>query len=245
VKRSLKRPARHLIAAVGLLCAAASASCSGWGTDEPTLPGRDYVKDMMDSVPYDAFAKNPVFKDGKTLQPPAPGSIPRGWEPFDYGATPQEALRAGAEVKSPLPSTPANLARGDQVFHTVCYVCHGVEGKGDGPVIPRFPQPPSLLADHAKGLPDGQLFHIITRGQGLMPSHAAQVLPDDRWKVIQYIRSIQEQATAAAAAAVTASSTPASPTPTPTPTPTPAPAPAPAPTAPSPTPAPPPPGGAK
>jgi mono/diheme cytochrome c family protein len=183
----VKRSYTNALAA--LLCGLAFAGCSG--TDEPTLPGREYVKDMIDSVPYDSFAENPVLKDGKTLQAPAPGSIPRGWEPFDYGATPAEALRAGAELKNPLPNTPANLERGDKVFHTVCFTCHGDAGKGDGPVAGRFPTPPSLLLDHAKGLPDGQIFHIITRGQGLMPPHYLNVRVEDRWKVVHYIRKLQ------------------------------------------------------
>jgi len=138
-----------------------------------------------------------VMRDGKTLQAPVPGTVSRSFEPFDYAATPEDAARAGRELVSPLAMTPENLARGDQVFHTVCYVCHGDAGRGDGPVVPRFPQPPSLVAGHARGLPDGQIFHIITRGQGLMPSHAAQVQPADRWRVIQYIRSLQASAGAA------------------------------------------------
>ena len=183
--------ARNAVLAAVCAAAAATASCAACGTDEPTAPGREFVKDMIDSVPYDAFAKNPVTRDGKTLQDPAPGSIPRGYQPFDYGPGPAEAARAGLELKNPLPPTPDNLTRGDLVFHTVCFTCHGNLGKGDGPVIPRFPQPPSLLAEHAKGLPDGQLFHVITRGQGLMPSHAVNVQTEDRWRVVLYLRKLQ------------------------------------------------------
>jgi mono/diheme cytochrome c family protein len=181
---------RALSISLAVACAL-TASCAGCGTDEPTQPGREFVKDMIDSVPYDSFAKNPVFRNGQTLQSPAPGSIPRGYEPFDYAAGPQEATRAGVELTNPLAPTPENLARGDQVFHTVCFTCHGMLGKGDGPVVPRFPQPPSLVAEHARVLPDGQLFHIITRGQGLMPPHAANVLQADRWRVVLYLRKLQ------------------------------------------------------
>jgi mono/diheme cytochrome c family protein len=184
----VKRP---LTAALLALLALGAASCAGCGTGEPTAPGREYVRDMIDSVPYDSFANNPVTRDHKTLQAPAPGSIPRGFDPFDYGPGPEEAARAGAELSNPLPITNENAARGDLVFHTICTVCHGDLGKGDGPVVPRFPRPPSLLAAHAKALPDGQIFHIITRGQGLMPAHAAQVQPADRWRVVQYLRKLQ------------------------------------------------------
>ena len=167
------------------------SGCGGCGTSDPLEPGREYVKDMIDAVPYESFSPNPVLALGMTLQSPAPGSVARGVQPFHYGAGPEEAVRAGRELRNPLAATPEILARGDKVFHTICFTCHGPAGESDGPVVPRFPAPPSLTAAHARSLPDGQIFHIITRGQGLMPSHAAQVRPEDRWKVALYIRQLQ------------------------------------------------------
>jgi hypothetical protein len=35
------------------------------------------------------------------------------------------------------------------------------------------------------------MFHVITMGRNNMPSHAAQVSADDRWKAILYIRKLQ------------------------------------------------------
>ncbi len=169
----------------------ALSGCGGCGTSDPLQPGREYVKDMIDAVPYESFSPNPVLSQGMTLQSPAPGSLPRGLQPFHYGPGPEEAARAGRELRNPLTASKENLERGDKVFHTICFTCHGLAGEGDGPVVPRFPAPPSLTGAHARGLPDGQIFHIITRGQGLMPSHAAQVRPDDRWKVALYIRQMQ------------------------------------------------------
>ncbi len=167
---------------------AALAACSG--TSAPTQPGRDYVRDMIDSRAVESFSENGIARDGKAMQAPAPGSLPRGYQPFDYAATREDAIRAGVELKNPLAATAAEIERGNQVFHTVCFTCHGNEGKGDGPVVPRFPQPPSLQAAHARTLRDGQVFHIVTRGQGLMPPHA-QVLPTDRWRAALYIRKLQ------------------------------------------------------
>ncbi len=41
-------------------------------------------------------------------------------------------------------------------------------------------------------MPDGQMYHLITLGQKNMASYATQVQRDDRWKVIRYIRTLQE-----------------------------------------------------
>ena len=45
-------------------------------------------------------------------------------------------------------------------------------------------------------MPDGQMFHVLTFGQGNMAAYAAQVERDDRWRVIAYIRQLQGQAAA-------------------------------------------------
>jgi len=37
--------------------------------------------------------------------------------------------------------------------------------------------------------PAGRIFHVITRGSGKMPSHAAQLSPDERWKIVAYVKA--------------------------------------------------------
>lgn len=165
--------------------------------DDPSKPRYELIPDMVDSVAYEAFAHNPNTRDGKTLIAPAAGTIPRGFTPFHYGPGPEEAARAGREVQNPLPADKAALARGQEAFGVFCTPCHGKAGLGDGLLIPRFPVPPSLVAERAKKMPDGQLFHVISRGQGLMPSHATQIAAADRWRIIHYVRSLQAPAAGA------------------------------------------------
>ena len=38
---------------------------------------------------------------------------------------------------------------------------------------------------------DGAIYHQIVAGGSLMPAHADRVRPDDRWRVILYLRSLQ------------------------------------------------------
>lgn len=165
-------------------------------------PNVEYLPEMVHSVPYDAFASNPVFADGKTLQQPVAGTIIRGNLPLGYAAGPEEALRAGRELESPFPPDDPNVRkRGGFVYAAFCQHCHGATGLGDGSVAQRgFPPPPSLLTDQARQLPDGRMFHILTFGQGNMPSHASQLTPADRWKVIAYLRTLQSRAKVPAAA---------------------------------------------
>jgi mono/diheme cytochrome c family protein len=126
-----------------------------------------------------------------TQQPAVPGTLPRGYKPFHYGADPAEATRAGRELKNPFQPTVENLARGQYIFSNYCVACHGAGGAGDGPIIPKYPNPPAYQTEQSKALPDGAMFHVISLGRNNMPSHAAQVAADDRWKVILYIRKLQ------------------------------------------------------
>jgi mono/diheme cytochrome c family protein len=179
---------------VALLCVAGACA------SDPTEPRYEILPDMVDSVPYDSFDLNPNTRDRKTLLAAPPGSVPRGARPFLYGAGPEEAARAGRELESPIEATPEALARGELVYGRMCTPCHGRAGEGDGPVVPRFPAPPSLVAPHARAMPDGQIVHVITRGQGVMPAHGAQVALDDRWRIVHHIRKLQQAAAPAGAA---------------------------------------------
>jgi len=165
-----------------------------------SLPNIEFMPDMAHAIPYESFASNPVFRDGKTLQIPPAGTIPRGSRILHYEATPEDALRAGLELSSPLAADDQEARRrGAFLYSVFCQQCHGPTGEGDGPVARAgFPPPPSLLLDKTRQMADGQLFHVLTFGQGNMPAHAAQVSVTDRWKAVAHVRVLQEKATAAA-----------------------------------------------
>ncbi len=156
-----------------------------------TKRNREIPTQMQYSPAYLSQTSNPVLPNGMTLQPPVPGTVPRGFMPFHYQATPDEALRAGRELVNPFQATPENIERGRYIYTNNCSVCHGATGAGDGSVIPKYPNPPSYQTDASRALADGTMFHIITLGRNNMPPHAAQVSAEDRWKVILFIRTLQ------------------------------------------------------
>ncbi len=195
----------------------------GLGAD-PTVPNWEFLPNMVRSVAADTFAPMPLLPGGQTLQPPPPGTIPRGLLPLHYAATPEDAVRAASELTNPYAADDAvALARGAVVFGSNCAVCHGGGGQGDGPVTLRgVPPPPSFFADNALKLKDGQMFHIVTYGQKNMASYASQVPREDRWKAILHIRGLQRKAAAQAATQAAAQAAQAAkPTPPPEPAPPP------------------------
>jgi mono/diheme cytochrome c family protein len=167
------------------------------------LPGKDALQpndefwpeaQMARTPAYKAFSANANFADGMTLRSPPPNTLARGQLPLHYQATPTDALVAGLELRNPFAAdNEARLQRGATVFASYCQVCHGPTGLGNGPVTQHgFPPPPSLLADRARQMKDGHMFHVLTYGQGNMSSYAGQLSVDDRWCAVLHVRKLQE-----------------------------------------------------
>ena len=162
-------------------------------------PNLEILPDMKYTPAWTAYQRNPHFADGQTLQTPVPGSIARGQMPLHFTAAKEDAVRAGTELTNPLAGanrTEAKLLdsirRGGDSFRIFCVCCHGASGAGDGPVAKRgFPPPPSLITGNSLKMQDGQLFHILSYGQGSMSGFAGQITRDQRWDIVNYVRSLQ------------------------------------------------------
>jgi mono/diheme cytochrome c family protein len=102
-----------------------------------------------------------------------------------------------AAVKNPVPSTPASITKGRQVYSRACRHCHGLRGKGDGPLAPKSPAPADLTdATWTYGATDGEIFQIIANGVGgssEMKGVRSEVSVPDMWAVVNFIRSIGPQ----------------------------------------------------
>jgi mono/diheme cytochrome c family protein len=149
---------------------------------------------MSESPAFSSFERNPNFSDKRTLRPPPAGTVIRGQLPLHYEATPQDAVRAGRELHNPFSDRDeTRLQRGETVYSNYCQVCHGPIGEGNGPVtLFGSPVPASLQADRAVQMRDGQMFHVLTYGQGRMPAFAGQLSGEDRWSVVLHVRMLQK-----------------------------------------------------
>ncbi len=172
---------------MALLLAVTTVSCDR----DRKHPGWDYFPDMAYSNAYETYSPNEIFADGKTNQSPVEGTISRDALPFAYGTSTEERARAGRELSNPLEAAEDNLVRGKKVYQAFCMNCHGEKGDGQGHLVTsgvyKYPVR-TLVSDEMKGRPDGEMYHSITLGFGVMGAHGFMIRPEDRWKTILYIR---------------------------------------------------------
>jgi mono/diheme cytochrome c family protein len=106
------------------------------------------------------------------------------------------------QLRNPRATTAESLERGRWVYATYCFVCHGSDGHGDGPVSVSaggpFPGIPPVVDDARRRLSDGHLYGVIVNaqamGKGLMPYYGYRVRGDDRWDLVNYVRLLQGRA---------------------------------------------------
>ncbi|HUM15662.1 MAG TPA: CopD family protein [Candidatus Nitrosotalea sp.] len=95
--------------------------------------------------------------------------------------------------RSTVPYQAVSVASGAALYHTHCATCHGVGGRGDGPGGAGLPKPPAdLAAVHTAQHTAGDMFWWITHGipAGGMPPFGSVLSEEDRWDLINFIRTL-------------------------------------------------------
>lgn len=91
---------------------------------------------------------------------------------------------------------PEIIANGKDLYGTICFLCHGPEGKGDGPQAPALtPKPADFTSIKVQQQSDGELFWKITNGRPPMMSFA-HFTEEQRWSLVAYLRDIGSEALA-------------------------------------------------
>jgi mono/diheme cytochrome c family protein len=102
-------------------------------------------------------------------------------------------LIAGQPASEPIPTSANSVQRGKVYFGLICQMCHGPQGKGNGTVGAFFTpiKPADLTSSAVQQLSDNDIFLVLTQGFGAMPSMAGNLGVQDRWDVINYVRTLK------------------------------------------------------
>jgi len=158
-------------------------------------PGYDYMPDMAYSRAYETYSPDSNFSDGKTLQAPVIGTISREAENYPYKKNDTDVLKA-TKLVNPFTPDSSNISRGKMIYKTNCLQCHGEKADGQGHLFTsgKYPFPPAdLIHGRISNKTDGEIFHTITVGYGIMGAHGLIVKPEDRWKIVDYLKSMQKK----------------------------------------------------
>lgn len=85
------------------------------------------------------------------------------------------------------------LSDGSKLYNVFCKHCHGLKGSGDGLVGEVYKGVPAYNKGRVKNLNEGHIFHVITHGYGRMGAHGSQIEPNERWKIVKYVKQLQKE----------------------------------------------------
>lgn len=166
------------------------ASCDRHRND----PGWTFFPDMEHSQAYETWGENPFFTDGKMMTGPVPGTVAIHEYAYHFEKTPEDELRA-ATIPNPLEGE-VNVEYSRMLYNRYCLICHGENGDGQGSLFTtgKYPIPPANFhLERAMTKTDGQLFHNIRAGFGVMGPHGFMMHVNDSWHLVNYIRHLQSQ----------------------------------------------------
>lgn len=177
--------------------------------------GVEYAPEMYHSEAYEPLSQitdknneeynsNPNNPYGMNMRKPVVNTIKiNGYTPIFGGSshkmpTIYHVLKdsfelSGRTLVSPIIKSETMIADGKVLYERFCVHCHGETGQGDGTVGKVYKGVPSYSKGKVKLDTEGHIFHTITFGRNRMWSHASQISVDDRWKIVQYVQTLQNQ----------------------------------------------------
>ena len=102
-----------------------------------------------------------------------------------------EAPKEADNIKNPLAGDDEAASKGKKLYSTMCAICHGNKGKGDGMAGMNLkPRPTNLALVSVQGQTDGAIYWKITEGRPPMASYKQVLKEEQRWQLVNYIRTL-------------------------------------------------------
>lgn len=171
-----------------LIVGSSAMACQGKISAKPPIR---LIRNMSDQAHLMPQAGLAGAQFGATMRTLVPGVVARE-DVAEPGSFELGKSKPGYLARIPITVDESLIARGEERFNIYCSVCHDRAGSGQG-VNPQrgFPGPVDLASENARGLPDGQIFEIITQGIRNMPAMGDQVPVADRWPIVAWVRVLQ------------------------------------------------------
>lgn len=210
-----------------LLIGVAMVAFLGFRGQRSTGSPIELFPDMVRQPKVRAQAPLGFFADSRGSRVPVAGTVPIGYEmpkpqtvanpgtlpapsgpegkagiSFSVGTDYMNTGKMGANWGTgiPLPVTRELMERGQQRFNINCAVCHGAAAAGNG-ITKQYGLTTvvTLQDERIRNMADGEIFNTITNGKNTMMSYGPNVMVNDRWAIIAYLRALQRSQNATAA----------------------------------------------
>lgn len=120
--------------------------------------------------------------------------VPMHQQPADTPSPPAGIPAEAVHMQNPVKATPEGMARAKKIYGYDCAMCHGATGNGKGEMVADlklnlrdWTNPEAL-----KNKTDGELYYIITNGQGQMTAEQGRAKPEELWDLVVLIRSFSK-----------------------------------------------------
>ncbi len=136
------------------------------------------------------FNSNPNNPNGMNMREPVENTVPRNKQGYLPHRLKQFELDQAALIKNPVLSSDQVLKDGEKLYLQYCNACHGKGGEGDGKAGEVIGGVANLKGGAYVNLPEGHIFHVITKGKGRMGAHGSQIPAESRWKIVHYVKQV-------------------------------------------------------
>jgi len=186
-------------------------SCSKDSNDT----GLEFASQMYHSMAYEPYTQildsnsedynsNPHNPHRMNMRKPVAGTIHRkqfagvpktqlASDIMVYDVHPDSIDWSAKNLINPIPLNDVVLKEGEALYGRYCSACHGAEGDGAGKVADLYKGVPAYNAGRVATVSEGHIFHTITHGKGRMWPHGSQVNPDERWKIVHFVKTLQRK----------------------------------------------------
>ena len=202
------RRASRVLAVIVLTSSIPLAGCArGCTSSRPPI----HLNPSMDSQPkVRPQTASTFFFDGQSMRQPVPGTIAIGGLKEDVAFFTGKGADGQFVATIPVTADEALLERGRQRYGIYCQPCHDARGDGTGILYQQGTPTATFHDPKIVNYPDGQIFDVITNGQGLMAGYRWPIPPADRWAIIAHVRELQRERQARVATAPPSAAAPAS-----------------------------------
>jgi hypothetical protein len=183
---------RYFLLGLVLICLLV-VSVAGFRGSMSRKPPIEVFPDMDRQLKLRPQTTADFFGDNRSSRLPIAGTVARGSHfestPANTGLVPGSTNYV--EIL-PIPVTRKLMERGQERYQISCLPCHGALADGNGitkkygmAVVANLHDPRIVKQT------DGEIFNVITHGRGLMGAYGSNVVPEDRWAIVAYLRALQ------------------------------------------------------